>query len=446
MTWTWIETTEQDRWHERDAPGSGATSPDGVRLTGERQQTLRGFGGCFNELGYLPLAALPQKAQDEALRDLFDPATCNFGFNRTPVGANDFAATWYSYDETPGDYDLEHFSVEHDEQTLLPFIRGAQRFQPDMELFASPWSPPTWMKSPAVYNHGRLIQTPQNLEAYAHYLVAYIKAYAERGVHIDQLHVQNEVFADQKFPSCRWSAEELRVFIRDHLGPLVTREGLDTQVFLGTLNGPEDSSFGPGPTMLIDNYNRFVDYILLDPRARSYIAGIGYQWAGQGAIARTHESWPEIEIVQTESECGDGANTWEYAEYVFHLVQHYLRHGATAYTYWNLILDPTRTSTWGWPQNSMLTIDPEAGTVVRNPEYYVMRHYSQAVRRAAVRLGVTGHLSSTTTVAQNPDGTLAVVVQNPLDRPVSFSFEDPQDTSRSFTAELDPRSFHTFVG
>lgn len=441
----WYSSTADNRWILNAEPASGAHGAHGVQLTGQRQQAVRGFGGCFNELGYLPLAKLNQAQQDEILRDLFSPSECDFSFNRAPVGANDFAADWYSYDETPGDLALEHFSVERDEQAVIPFIRGAQQHQPEMQLHAAPWSPPTWMKNPPVYNHGRLIRTPENLDAYARYLSRYVTEYAARGIRVDQLHVQNEVFADQKFPSCKYSSEELRVFIRDHLGPRFEADGLDTEIWLGTLNGPEDYKWTPNFDMELDNYNRFVDNILLDDQARAYIKGIGYQWAGQNALQRTHDSWPEIEIVQTESECGMGRNDWEYAEYIFHLIQHYFRNGATAYTYWNMILAPGGNSTWGWHQNSLFTVDADAGTFVRNPEYYVMRHYSHFVKRGAVRLDIEGHYSSVTSVFENPDGSLAVIVGNALDRPETFTFTDPQRPGRSLTAELAPRSFNTFI-
>ena len=141
-----------------------------------------------------------------------------------------------------------------------------------------------------------------------------------------------------------------------------------------------------GYGMKLNNYNRFVDNILFDDGARKYIKGIAYQWAGQNCIARTHESWPEIELIQSESECGMGDNTWEYAEYIFHLINHYLRNGATAYTYWNMILDD-QDSTWGWWQNSLFTITADTHEVRRNPEYYVMRHFSHFVKPGAHVLG-----------------------------------------------------------
>ena len=262
---------------------------------------------------------------------------------------------------------------------------------------------------------------------------------------MNQLHVQNEVFADQKFPSALWDSEALKVFIRDYLGPAFDEAGLDTDIWLGTLNGPEDMAWtGGGYGMTLNNYNRFVDNILFDDGARKYIKGIAYQWAGQNCIARTHESWPEIELIQSESECGTGDNSWEYAEYIFHLINHYFRNGATAYTYWNMILDD-QDSTWGWWQNSLFTITADTHEMRRNPEYYVMRHFSHFVRPGAKVLGTTGHFNSMAIAFRNPDGTVVVVAQNALDEERPFAFADPDAAERGFKVTLAPRSFNTFV-
>lgn len=442
----WIASTPEHRLVETTLERLSASSAQGLQLNGEEFQKLRGFGGCFNELGYQALTKyVSAEDRETVFRELFSPEELNFTFNRTPVGANDFAEQWYSYDEEDGDYDLKHFSVEHDDSSLVPYIRKAQQYQPDLQLFASPWSPPTWMKFPKVYNFGRIVMTPENLTAYAHYFVKYIKAYAERGIRINQLHVQNEVFADQKFPSCLWSSEDMRVFVRDYLGPIFAQEGIDTAIFLGTLNGPEDMSWtGGGYGMKLDNYSRYVDNILFDDEARKYIAGVGYQWAGQHAIARTHQSWPELELLMTESECGMGDNSWEYAEYIFHLINHYLRNGATAYTYWNMVLTEI-VSTWGWQQNSLYSVDSRTGEITRNPEWYVMRHFSKYVRPGAVVLGTTGHFNAMGIALRNPDGSVVIVVQNALERELPFDFADPRNPSLAVSVKLAPRSFNTFV-
>lgn len=113
--------------------------------------------------------------------------------------------------------------------------------------------------------------------------------------------------------------------------------------------------------------------------------------------------------------------TWEYAEYIFHLINHYLRNGATAYTYWNMILDD-QDSTWGWWQNSLFTITADTHEVRRNPEYYVMRHFSHFVKPGAHVLGTTGHFNSMAIAFRNPDGTIVVVAQNALEEERPFEF------------------------
>src|SRR5579859_6029558 len=106
-------------------------------------------------------------------------------------------------------------------------------------------------------------------------------------------------------------------------------------------------------------------------RARAYVSGVGYQWAGKSAVQRTYQSWPDLQLMQTENECGDGTTTWAYAHSVFTRMHPYLSNGVNSYMYWNMVLPPGGRSTWGWPQNTMITIDPAHQTVTYNPEFYV---------------------------------------------------------------------------
>lgn len=441
----WVSTTEDKRLDERVPETVTAGESTDLQLTGTTLQTIKGFGGCFNELGYQAIEEYARPEERETIyRELFSPDELNFHFNRAPIGANDFALKWYSYDEEDGDHALERFSIANDEKTLIPYIKKARRYQGDFELFASPWSPPTWMKFPKVCNFGRLVMTPENLTAYANYFVKYVRAYEAAGITVSRVFVQNEVFADQKFPSCLFSSEDMKIFIRDYLGPIFEKEGITADIYLGTLNGPEDMAWAGGYGMRFENYNRWVDNILFDDECRKYIKGIGYQWAGQNDIQRTHESWPELDLLMTESECGMGDNTWEYAEYIFHLINHYLSNGATGYTYWNMVLTEI-VSTWGWQQNSLFRVDSKTGEVTRTPEYYLMRHFSHYVKPGAQLLETAGHFNSMGLAFRNPDGRIVVVVQNALEQAMPFTFADPANAGKSVKAILEPRSFNTFV-
>ena len=48
-----------------------------------------------------------------------------------PVGANDFSKNWYSYNETEGDFEMKNFSIKNDFETLIPFIKNAQKIHED---------------------------------------------------------------------------------------------------------------------------------------------------------------------------------------------------------------------------------------------------------------------------------------------------------------------------
>ena len=399
----WIATSPTAAWREK-VPQPTEASPQ-LSFTGRRQQAIDGFGGCFNELGWQVLQALSEERRAYVLRDLFDPACgCGYRLCRVPIGANDFALEWYSHDEYDGDFAMEQFSIERDHRYLIPYVRAAMSIQPELRLFASPWSPPTWMKQPRVYNNGVLRWEPEILEAYALYLLRFVRAYQAEGLPVQQLHVQNEPNSDQKFPSCVWTGAKMRDFIRDFLGPRFREAGADCEIWAGTIESPD--------------YDAWAHTILLDPHARAFVSGVGYQWGGKGAVQRTHQSWPELRLLQTECECGDGSNTWEYAHYVFTLLHHYLSNGANGFVYWNMVLPPGGKSTWGWSQNGMITVDATRQTVTYNAEFYVMKHFAHFVTPGSVRVDLHGPWSGNALAFQTPDRATVVVCANPFREPV----------------------------
>ena len=442
----WFWSNENCPWAQKQYNEVPANADARLELDGREYQPMLGFGGCFNELGWRALSYLSEEDRENLLTQLFaDRDDCaHFSVCRLPVGANDYSFSWYSLDETPGDYELKDFSLERDEQALIPYIKAAAKHTRDMLLMASPWSPPTWMKEPPVYNWGKLIPTEENLRAYAAYFVKFIEGYRDRGIDINQIHVQNEPVANQKFPSCMWTGQELKSFIRDYLGPALETAGLDTELWLGTINAP-----GCDYNRLIfdkwatEDYDYFANEVLSDPRALKYISGVSYQWGGKIAIQRTFESWyPRIRLMQSENECGFGDNTWEYAFYVWTMLKHYITNGAESYLYWNLVLEPEGKSTWGDPQNALITVDPESGSFSFNPDFYVMKHFSHIIRRGALRLGLQGSFAGDSLVFKNPDGSLALELFNPFNR--VFNVEFIYDGER-YAFALEPRSVNSIL-
>jgi glucosylceramidase len=283
----WVVTTQSSQWQTKDqlrvAPALNGNWDVEVHLD-KPLQTIDGFGACLNELGWDSLSALNEADREAILEELFAPGVgANFNSCRMPIGANDFSRDWYSYDEVPGDFALEHFSISRDLELLVPFIKSALRYQPNLKLWASPWSPPTWMKynkhyagklsEPEMPANGlrpdqtgkegtdMFVQEDPYFKTYAAYFARFIKEYRSQGINIGMVMPQNEFNSPQPFPSCCWTPEGLARFI-SFLGPEM--EKLNVEVFLGTMERPND---------------KLVDVPLLDPKSSKYIKGVGCQWA-----------------------------------------------------------------------------------------------------------------------------------------------------------------------
>ena len=439
-----VVTTASAPW--QTAPGCTATLTDArtaanpLRLGGPAAQSVLGFGGCFNELGARELFRLPATSRAAVLDALFADSGCAFDFCRFPLGASDYALSWYSLNDTPGDLAMAHFSLARDRELLLPYLHAAQSVRPGLRFFASPWSPPAWMKEHERYNGSRLRADPAVLSAYADYLLRAVRAFRAEGVSISQLHVQNEPNSDQKFPSCLWTGASMRDFIRDHLGPRFAAAGESCELWAGTLE--RGALLGWQPDQIeSDSYHNWLHTILADPAARAFVKGVGYQWAGKGALAQTRAEWPDLPVIQTEGECGDGKNAWSYAFYVFDLLWQYFNHGASAYVYWNMILPPGGESTWGWKQNAMITADGATGEVTYNPEFYVMKHLAHFVRPGARFLPLRGNQAGFTLAFQNPDGRHVLAFANPSSEPAALDLDLPFLRTH---LTLQPRSLTTW--
>lgn len=403
-------------------------------------RNFEGFGSCANELVMEAIMQCSEENQNKIFDELFlKNEALNFKICRLPIGASDFALNWYSHNENEEDFEMKNFTIERDKKLLIPYLKQALKRNPDLIISACPWSPPTWLKSPPVYNYGKIIWDEKYLRAYALYLVRFIEEYEKEGIFINQLHVQNEVAADQKFPSCQWTGQELRDFIKLYLGPIFKEYNIETEIWLGTINAPETN------TELIEerseSFESYAGLVLKDTEAYNYISGVGYQWAGKSAFPLNVESYPELRYYQTELECGNSTNSWLYAHYCFNLYRHYLNNGVNGFIYWNAALKPGGKSTWGWSQNSMLTID-EFGEITYNPEYYLMKHFSSFVQKNAKVIRLTGRLNSQAVAFKNPDSSIIVVIANNYN---SKDVLNLQTEYGNYQTVLEPYSFTTVI-
>ena len=445
---TFVTTTQSAAWQ----PGSVYKpafrwtllnlNVDPTRTIGA--QSIEGFGACFNELGWTSLQALSESDRDSAMRELFDPsAGARFTYSRMP--ANDFATEAYSYDDADGDFELRHFSIEHDRKTLIPFIQAALRYQPKLRIWASPWSPPAWMKRNHFYAEAKaypgmrdngirpdqighegedmFIQETRYFETYARYFGRFIDAYRGEGIRVGMVMPQNEFNSAQNFPSCTWTPEGLAKFLR-YLGPEMDRH--DVQVFFGTMERGNP---------------RLLETVMADSQAARYIKGVGVQWAGKNALPAIHREFPSLIIFQSEQECGDGSNSWSYTRYCWQLMKHYFRSGATGYMYWNISTAQGGMSTWGWAQNSLVSVDTATGKYRFNNDYYLLKHLTHFVDVGARTLETTGTCDDVLAFS-NPDGSVVLIVRNELP---GSQLVEANVAGRAVTVELPADSFGTLV-
>jgi glucosylceramidase len=163
---------------------------------------------------------------------------------------------------------------------------------------------------------------------------------------------------------------------------------------------------------------------------------------GKHSIEQTVLSYPELRYMMTESECGNGENSWEHAEYIFRQMWHYFRHGVESYIYWNLVLPEDGISTWGWRQNSLVTANETTGKITYQPEFYLMKHFSHFIKKGSRVLETKGRWASNSIIFENPGGELVIIVGSNMSQTRTFCF---QDGERSFSATIEPHSIHTFV-
>ena len=444
----WISSTEQNKWVAQEPiklRSNQTAIPFNVEiLTTEKQQTIEGWGGCFNELGWDALQILNPKQRETVFRSLFDQKNgLKYTICRMPIGANDYSRNWYSLNDSAGDFDMKYFSISRDQGILIPYIKEAMEYQPALKLWASPWSPPIWMKTNkhyankpgdhndlkpanAVLSGDQFIQDEKYLSAYALYLSKFVQEYQKEGINVYAVHFQNEPYTFNQWPNCSWTPSAMRDFVAKYLGPAFEENKVAAQIWLGTWNTDKMANF---------------DTVLSSPEAMKYIAGVGLQWEGKNIIAQLHKKYPHVKLIQTESECGNGDFSWKDAEHLFALIKTYINGGATAYTYWNMVLADKGTSTWGWDQNALIQIDKTTKKVTYTPEYYMFKHFSYFVAPGSVKVKSAGSFENVVAFV-TPDTEAVIVACNLKNAPQAVYVKIGNNY---FMVTLLAKSFNTFT-
>jgi glucosylceramidase len=253
------------------------------------------------------------------------------------------------------------------------------------------------MKTNNSYSSGSIKWEPQILRTYATYLAHAVEAFRAAGVDVYAVFPQNEPNISNVYPTCLWTGPQLREFIADYLGPILRDRKVNVELWLGTLND--------------GNINDRTVAVLDDAKANAFVTGVSFQYDARAQVAGVRDLYPDKKLMQSETECHGGANSWADAERTYGLMRQYIESGCGSYFAWNMVLDETGVSTWKWKQNALVTVNRRTGEVTFNGEYYAMRHFSQFVKPGAKRLLTTGVWGDKIAFG-NPDGSVVMVLGN----------------------------------
>ncbi|MBR2293271.1 MAG: hypothetical protein IKA44_03060 [Clostridia bacterium] len=190
-----------------------------------------GFGVAITGSSCYNLAKMTPSERETFLQSIYGKNGLGLRVGRVSIGASDYSAELYSYDDVDGDVELKHFSVERDEAYVIPMIKEILKIKPDLHLLASPWSPPAWMKTGGSMGGGYMRR--EFIDCYAEYIVRFLQEYAKRGITISALTPQNEADTDQRgrMPACIWHPDIEAEFVIT-LRKKLKENGLDVKIWL----------------------------------------------------------------------------------------------------------------------------------------------------------------------------------------------------------------------
>jgi len=382
-------------------------------------QSLEGIGGAMTDAAAETFYKLPSEKQEEIMTAYYDAQKgIGYSFGRTHINSCDFSSESYAYVTDPRDTALSSFSIEHDKKFRIPFIKRAlEKAGNQIKIFASPWSPPAYMKTNNNMLQGGKLK-PEYAKSWALYYTKFIEAYKSEGIPIWGLTVQNEPMAVQTWESCVYTGEDERDFVRHHLGPQLEKSGLF-----------------PGIKLMIWDHNRDMMYqrakaVYDDPEAAKYVWGTSFHWyMGDhfDNVKIVHEAFPDKALVFSEG-CGypfswENVKDWKWGEiYATSIIQDF-NNFTSAWTDWNLLLDET-----GGPNHvnnfclAPIIGDTKKGEVYYMSSYYYIGHFSKFIRPGAKRVACTSMSDNLLATAfLNPDGKVAVVVLNKTDNAINFN-------------------------
>ncbi|MBJ2175274.1 glycoside hydrolase family 30 protein [Aureibaculum sp. A20] len=406
-------------------------------------QTFIGIGGAITDASAETFAQLSADKQKELLKAYYSKEDgIGYSLLRTSIHSSDFGSGSHTYIKE-GDSALTTFSIEHDMKYRIPMMKRAiETAGGKLLTYASPWSPPAFMKSnKSMLKGGTLL--PNYYQSWATYYTKFIKAYEKEGMPIWGITIQNEPMATQTWESCIYSAEAERDFLKNYLGPTMETEGLgDKNIVIWDHNRD-----------LITNR---ANVILSDPEASKYVWGTGFHWYETWTggdpmfdnLKAVNESFPDKKLLFTEG-CNENFDAtkyqyWPNAERYGNSMINDFNNGTVGWTDWNILLDQN-----GGPNHvgnfcfAPIHADTTTGQLIYTPSYYYIGHFSKFIRPEAKRVSTAVSRSVLiSTSFLNDDDKIVTVVMNKSDKTISYNLFVAQEKT---VVKIPPHAMQTLL-
>ena len=368
---------------------------------------------------------------------------------RITIGTSDFSdgRAWsthpkgfYSYQ----DDENKPFSIQPDVDSkiikvLQMFVEEASALKQPIIFFASIWSPPPWMKTSENLIGGTLKKGYEKKLAF--YFRQFIEAYAEKGIPVYAVTIQNEPnFLPRTYPGMLLSPEQERdIAVALHNEFADTTGGkrkIDTRIWINDHN--------------MDNWEnpRQVLNDLKSMGMLEIIDGVAFHHyeprVSPESMTRLHDLFPDQDMHLTEHS--------EWGVSGMYNIQDYFQNWSRSYVYW-VPMTTIKTDEYNQgPYNTLLELSPplfiergvEASDMYVTPEFYLLSQFSRFICPGAVRIACNkGTVKTLTSVVfRNTDNTMIQVLVNQTDKEQLFV---TWLGGRCFESALPPKTVGTYV-
>ncbi len=284
--------------------------------------TWQGLGGAITESTAYNFSKLSKEKRQKLIDAYYGKSGLDYRWCRLSIGSNDFCLEPYQYTHKTS---LRDFNILHDKRWVLRMLKPVLQ-QKDLQIIASPWSPPACLKTTHLQRFGGHLK-PWRYRTYARYIRKWLDAYEAEGVKIRYITPQNEPRAVQIWESCVYSYRAQRRLAKRLASAL---DGLDTQILLWDHNKKE--------------LTKVADQLLKEPNPK--VAGLCYHWY-EGTCPeqmwQVRQKYPDIVMLGSEMCVGfspyDPQDWATAANPYYYEIMSDINTGAIAFLDWNMLLD-----------------------------------------------------------------------------------------------------------